>query len=236
MSNWYVLYIRPFTEEGKPQKISFPLVGSRVVHFLAQSEDQEKNDEDTKNPLWPIFQDDARPSWAPDFLGLGYSVVFKREGLPKMAVKLGIRNPDNLKKEGKTPTSDGKRTLTFDDVWVVGVTPTYRPIGMPSTSMKPEEWWLKTSQVSGLASPYISPGGAQVVVGAQRLSDVVASMMHTPEGFPRQIPGLEDQGPEALSEFVNPRLPLLPVVRNEPDQPGHGGQVDQYASTPLFRN
>lgn len=235
MSNWYVLYVRPLTEDGKPQKISFPLVGTRIAHFLAQSDDQEKNDKDMKNPLWKIIQDEARPAWAPDLYRLGYAVVFKREGLPKIAVSLGIRNPDNLKKEGKTANSSDKRTLTFDDVWVVGVNPTYMPMGMPSTEMRPEDWWLTTSQVSGIASPYITPGGAEVVVGAQRLSDVVASMLHTAEGYPRTVPGLQDQGPEALSEFVNPRLPILPVVRDEPNQPGNGGQVDRYATTPLFR-
>lgn len=235
MSNWYILYLRSFDEDGQPLPMTFPLVGSTICHKLGQSEDQEKNDKDKENPLFKLFQPEARPAWSPDFLTMGYAIVFKREGLPKLAVKLGIRNPENLKKEAQTPTSTGKRILTFDDAWVAGVTPLHHPLGMPSTKLPPEEWWLSVSQVVGLASPYISAGGAQVVVGAQRLSDVVTSMLNTKEGFPRVVPGLDDVQPDALTEFRNPRLPILPVVRNEPDQPGHGGQLDKYAASPVYR-
>lgn len=234
-SSWYVLYVRPLTKEGKPKKIAFPLVGKRLVHFLGRSQDDEQLQQEKKNPLWNKIQDDSRPSWAPDLLRLGYAVAFKREGMPLLALKLGIQNPENLKTRGFEVGKSNKRVLTFDDVWVVAINPEFTPFVMPSTNLDPREWWSQTREAAPRVAPYIVPGGGEIVVGAQRLSDVVKSMLSTPEGLPRPIPGLEDQDLDSLATLVNPMLPRLPVVRNEPDQPGYSGQLDYFAGLELFR-
>lgn len=234
-SSWYVLYVRPLTKDGKPKKLAFPLVGKHIVHFLGQLGDDEKLAEDKKNPLWDKIQDDNRPAWAPDLLRMGYAVVFKREGLPKLAIQLGITSPEKLKKEGQQTGNSKARVLSFDDVWVVGVVPYNMPFVMPKTSLTPAEWWSLTREGAPVAAPYIAPGGGDIVVGAQRLSDVVRSMLSSPQGYPRPIPGLEDHERDSLAQLVNPMLPRLPVVRNEPDQPGYGGQLDYFAGLELFR-
>ncbi len=234
-SSWYVLYVRPLTKEGKPKKIAFPMVGRRLVHFLGRTDNDERLQEDKKNPMWDKIQDDNRPSWAPDLLRLGYAVAFKRDSLPKVALRLGITDPEKLKTEGFQVGRSRQRVLTFDDVWVVGINPVYTPFVMPNTSLKPHEWWSQTKEGAPLGSPFIVPGGGDIVVGAQRLSDVVKSMLSTPEGMPRPIPGLLEEDNDSLRTLVNPMLPKLPVVRNEPDQPGYGGQLDYYAGLELFR-
>lgn len=233
-SSWYVLYVRPLTKEGKPVKMSFPLVGKRVIHFLGRSEDDAQLQEDKKSPLWDKIQDDNRPSWAPDLLRLGYAIVFKREGLPKLALRLGITDPKKLKTEGPQNGRRGHRVLTFDDVWVVGVSPYNQPFVMPNTNAQPGEWWSRTRDKGSVDAPWIAPGGGQIVVGAQRLSDVVRSIFSTPEGYPRAMPGLEDEESQALVQLVNPMLPRLPVVRVEPVRPT-SGPLEYYSGIELFR-
>lgn len=232
-ASWYVLYVRPLTKDGKPKKLAFPLVGRKIVHFLGR--DQDKLDQDKKSPLWDKIQDENRPSWAPDLLRMGYAVVFKREGLPKLAIQLNITDPKKLQRNGLETGRSKQRVLTFDDVWVVGVVPYNMPFVMPKTSLTPAEWWSSTKEAAAVDSPFIAPGGGDIVVGAQRLSDVVRSIFSTPNGYPRPIPGLEDEEQDSLAQLVNPMLPRLPVVRNEPDQPGYGGQLDYYAGVELFR-
>lgn len=234
-SSWYVLYIRPITKDGKPKKMAFPLMGRQLVHVLGNTDDDEKLQRDRKNPMWPIIQDENRPAWAPDLLRLGYAVVFRRDGLPKLAVRLGIQDPEKIKKQGRGIGQSNQRVLTFDDVWVVAVNPNFTPFPMPKTSLSPAVWWSQTRESATLADPFIAPGGGQIVVGAQRLSDVVRSMLSSPEGYPRPIPGLEPSEQDSLREIVNPMLPRLPVVRNEPDQPGYSGQLDHFAGLELFR-
>ena len=235
-SNWYVLYIRPVDREGKPLPLAFPLVGRRIVHYLGRSDDQEQLDRDRKNPMWNRIQDGVRPAWAPDLLRLGYAVVFKRDGLPKLAVKLGIKNPDKLRAAGGG-SSGGKRVLTFDDVWVVGVEPQFSPIGMPTTDQSPEDWWLAVPQVRGDASPYAAPGGGEVMTGAQRLSDVVSAYLKTPNGLPRVVPTVqqvEDENP--WQEFQNPLVPALPRVSDELSYArNQAGSQSYYTSLRLFR-
>lgn len=232
-ASWYVLYVRPLTKEGKPKKMAFPLVGRKLVHFLGKSPDNLETDK--KSPLWDKIQDDNRPAWAPDLLRMGYAVVFKRESLPKLAVQLRVTDPKKIQQRGPETGRSGARVLTFDDVWIVGVIPYNMPFVMPNTSLEPAEWWSLTRDSAPPASPYLAPGGGDIVVGAQRLSDVVRGILSTPEGYPRPIPGLEDADRDSLAQLVNPMLPRLPVVRNEPDQPGYGGQLDYYAGLELFR-
>jgi hypothetical protein len=232
-ASWYVLYVRPTTKDGKPKKMAFPLVGKKLVHKLGSATDDEKLNRDKKSPLWDKIQDGDRPAWAPDILRLGYAIVFRRDGLPKLAVKLGIQDPAKMKTQGK---GTGKqRALSFDDVWVVGLNPSYTPFVMPSTNMKAEEWWSKTKDTAPLASPYVAPGGGEIVVGAQRLSDVVRSMLSTPSGYPRPVPGLEQSELDSLAQLVNPTLPRLPTIRDEPDQPGYTGDAGSFAGVRLFR-
>lgn len=208
-----------------------PLVGSRVVYLLGQGDD-EKVTRDKKNPLWEKFQDGVRPAWAPDFLRLGYAVIFKREGLPKLAVKLGIKSPENAKK-----SKSRKRVLTFDDVMVVACLPGLRPLYMPSLTLAPEAWWLGTKEAPRVTSPYLAPGGVQVVAGEQRLADVVASMLRSAHGYPRQQP---QQALDDYSEFltISPVLPaprfLRPAV--DPNNPGSAGGRDRgFSGIELFR-
>ena len=234
-SSWYVLYVRPLTKDGQPRKLAFPLMGKKLVHFLGRGQDDEQLQRDKKNPLWPKIQDDSRPAWAPDLLRLGYAIAFKREGLPALALRLGIQDPEKLKTQGFQVGNSKKRVLTFDDVWVVAINPSFTPFVMPDTSLDTREWWSQTRENAPKDAPYVVPGGGQIVVGAQRLSDVIRAMLSTPEGLPRPIPGLEDQDRDSLAVLVNPMLPRLPVVRNEPDQPGYGGQLDYYAGLELFR-
>lgn len=214
--------------------MAFPVVGRKLVHFLGRSDDQEQLDKDKQNPMWERVQDGVRPAWAPDLFRLGYCVAWKREGLPKLAIKLGIKNPEKLKSDGISKFNNGKRLLTFDDVWIVGITPTHRPFGMPATALPPEEWWLSVNQISGAASPYVVPGGGEIVVGAQRLADVVSEILSTPHGYPRIVPGLDEMN-ESQTQVVNPMIPRLVVRRNEPDLPGTGGELDQFAGLELFR-
>lgn len=232
-ASWYVLYVRPLTKDGKPKKMAFPLVGRKLVHFLGK--DPEDLEKDKSNALWDKIQDENRPSWAPDLLRMGYAIAFKRDGLPKLAVRLGITDPKKVQQRGPETGKFNQRVLTFDDVWLVGIQPYNTPFVMPNTSLRPQEWWSQTREGAPSAAPFIVPGGGDIVVGAQRLSDVVRAILATPEGYRRPIPGLEDVELDSLAQLVNPMLPRLPVVRNEPDQPGYGGQLDYYAGLEIFR-
>jgi hypothetical protein len=200
-ATWYMLHIRP---QGKKIPVNGqPLVGQHVAHVLGKTLDEggnlvideEKLSLDKKNPFWPKFQDEARPAWAPDFMRLGYVIVFRREGLPKLAVKLGLKNPAKLKKEGKDPNKPGpggKRILTFDDVYAVGVVPSKMPMYCPDVKLRPEDWWLNTKSSGTPTSPYLAPGGATIAVGAERLADLVVQILRTPNGYPRPLPVEED--------------------------------------------
>ncbi len=240
-TGWVVLFIRSVDKEGKPQALpKFPLVGEKVVHFLGKSDDGEKQKKDKENPLWDKVQDGVRPAWAPDILRMGYCVVFKREDLPRLALKLGIKNPEKLKKEngGKPKATGGARVLTFDDVWAVAVEPERRPMLMPILTLNDEEWWLATGDAPKAGSAFMAPGGAVVRDGAHRMADIVSVMLSTPHGRPRPLPTETD--PDDYSEFNNPLVPVDKevTVQDHPDTPaGHGqsGPSDQYATTPLFR-
>jgi hypothetical protein len=205
-----------------------PLVGSRVVYLLGQGTD-EKIAKDKKNPLWEKIQDGVRPAWAPDFLRLGYAIVFKREGLPRLAVRLGIKSPENAAK-----VKSRKRVLTFDDVTVAACLPYRKPFYMPSLTLAPEAWWLGMKDSPRVTSPYLAPGGVQVVNGEQRLADVVATMLRTAHGYPRQQPqqpGLD------YSEFIT-LSPILPAPRMRPADsrgPESIGRDAGYSGIELFR-
>ncbi len=244
-ASWYMLHIRPKGKKIPPT--GWPLVGQHVAHMLGKSvdatgrmvDDEDKLVADKKNPFWAKFQDEARPAWAPDFLRLGYVIVFRREGLPKLAVKLGIKNPAKLKKEGEDPNQPGpggKRVLTFDDVYAVGVVPTKMPMYCPDVKLKPEEWWLATKSSGSITAPYLSPGGATIAVGGARLADLVVQMLRTPNGYPRPLPVEED--PDDYSEFINPLVPVLPKAppdTSDAQGAGAGGTDMGWAGTELFR-
>jgi hypothetical protein len=240
-ANWYILYVRKVDANGKPMPLpAFPLVGDKVVHTLGKSDDGEQQKADKNNPLWTKIQDGVRPAWAPDILRMGYAVVFSREGFPKMAIKLGLRNPAKLKQEKggiSHVTPDGKRILNFDDVWVVGAEPERRPFPMPPLHLTDEEWWLSTSEKPDLTSAFMAPGGVKVMLGAQRLADVVAEMLRTPHGRPRPLPYEDD--PDDYSEFVNPLEPVFPwspdVDERTVDTVDRGDGQGRYAGLELFR-
>ena len=234
-SSWYLLHITPPSDKKEPEEeqperatpetaeepikekieeekalsLSMPQVGATLVHFLGKG-NSPHSEKDEQDPLWDKIQDEARPAWAPDFLRKGYAVVFKREGLPKLAVKLGIRNPQGLTKEEIERAR--QRILTFDDVWVAGCVPHYNPIYFPDKDLSVEDWWLATKEGGTATSPYLAPGGVTVAVGPQRLSDVVISMLRTPEGFPRPITDVNEE--DDMSEFINPLVPLKPSRPN----------------------
>ena len=240
-ASWYMLHIRP---QGKKIPVNgWPLVGQHVAHQLGKpGADEERLAADKKSPFWLKFQDDARPTWAPDFLRLGYAIVFRREGLPKLAVKLDIKNPAKLKKDGKDPNQpgpNGKRILTFDDVYAIGVIPSKMPMYCPDVKLKPEAWWLDTKSSGTPTSPYLAPGGATVAVGAQRLADIVVQMLRTPNGYPRPLP--VEENIDDYSEFINPLVPLLPKGPgttsdiNDKDGAGAAGTDMGYAGMELFR-
>jgi len=230
-TSWYLIHIRPPPveeddkkgQEDADKKASdvaestmlgpdrFPLVGTTVCHMLGlEAYDEERLKRDKETPLWDKIQDEARPAWAPDLLRLGYAILFKREGLPKLAVKLGIKNP--LSMDGKNKNKR-KRTLTFDDVYVIGVVPHMMPFYMPDVKLKPEDWWLSTKESKSVMAPYLAPKGCTVVTGAQRLADVVIQILRSPEGYPRDNP-LRDEEAE-YAEFMNPLVPLLPRSPND---------------------
>lgn len=194
--------------------LSVPQVGTPILHFAPVDEDRGAKEKQQENVLWEMIQDDNRPAWAPDLLRLGYAVVFKREGLPKLAVKLGIRNPAKVTVEERRRSRD--RILTFNDVWVMGVVPHRMPFYFPDKDLEPEEWWLATREANSSWAPYLAPQGATVATGAQRLSDVVIQMLRTPQGFPRKVPGQED---DDFGEFINPLVPLLPKSPAETSRP-----------------
>lgn len=194
-------------EEEKRHSLTVPQVGTPICHFLGLSDGFSERDK--KNVLWDKIQDGARPAWAPDFLRLGYAVCFKREGLPKLAVKLGIRNPATVTNEDRRRSR--ARILTFDDVMVMGCVPHMNPMYFPDKDLDVEEWWLATKENRGIASPYLAPKGVTVATGAQRLADVVIQMLRTPNGYPRGEPQMEDMPePDDYSEFINPLLPIRP--------------------------
>lgn len=239
-ASWYLLFVRAEGQERLPKT---PMVGERVRHFLGKSEDSEKQTKDSENPLWPKIQDGVRPAWSPDILRLGYTVMWKREGLPKLAVRLGIKNPKKLKEaKGGLPTKsgNGKRVLTFDDAFVVGVQPEKSPFYMPPLSLNDEDWWLESRAMPKVTSPYIAPGGATVVTGMQRLADVVAAMLSTPSGYPRsEPPSVNDPADmSSFDEFDNtlqkvkdlPQAdePQQKVDLQNPVSPSTGGGIDLF--------
>lgn len=224
-TSWYLIHIRPESKEDDkasdgskasdaaeatmlgPDKI--PLVGTTVKHMLGlDAYDEEKLKRDKESPLWDKIQDEARPAWAPDFLRLGYAVVFKREGLPKLAVRLGLKNPQMMEKG--EPAKKGERVLTFDDVLVIGVVPHMAPMYMPDVRLSPEEWWLSTKEAGSVTSPYLAPGGVTVATGAQRMADVVVQILRSTENYPRTLPESVAEEEDDFSEFMNPLVPLLP--------------------------
>lgn len=216
---------RQEVEEEEQRLLRIPQVGTTICHFVG-SEDGFKS-KDTENVLWEKIQDGARPAWAPDLLRLGYAVVFKREGLPKMAARLGIKNPVNVpleKRRGK------RRVLTFDDVMVMGVVPHMRPFYFPDKDLSPEDWWLSTREPHSLTSPYLAPKGCTIATGAKRMADVVIEMLRQPGSFPRSDPTRD--GDEDYSEFLNPLTPLLPRSPAEvgpyPRYSGYGGRDGNY--------
>jgi hypothetical protein len=236
-TSWYLLFIRPEDADAPPRA---PMVGEKVCHILGQSEDADQQKRDKENGLWSKIQDGIRPAWSPDLLRLGYTVVFARDALPKLAAQLQIKNPVKLKQEkgGIPPSMGGKRVLTFDDVWVVGVEPERSPFYMPPLDKDDEDWWLATRDMPKVTSPFIAPGGAKVMLGMQRMADVVAEMMATPSGYPRTQPPTEnDPGDlDTWGEVDNPLLQRVGDLPNQGEQPetnpGPGGG---FASTPLFR-
>ena len=179
---------RERVRKEREANLPLPQVGSDVIHFVV---------DDKENPLWEKFQDGNRPAWAPDFKRLGYAIVFRREALPKLAVKLGIKRPENA----------GPNELSFDDVWAVGVVPQRNPMYMPAIDLDTENWWLSTQERGSALSPMIVPGGVTVATGGKRLSDIVVEILRTPENYPRNLP-LEEN--DEYSEFTNPLVPILP--------------------------
>jgi hypothetical protein len=203
------------------QRLKIPQVGTPICHFLGV--DAEYSERDKQNVLWDKIQDGVRPAWAPDLMRLGYSVVFKREGLPKLAVKLGIKNPVNVTKEDRRRSRN--RTLTFDDVLVMGCVPHMKPMYFPDKDLDAEEWWLATKESRRVTSPYLAPRGCTVATGAQRLADVVIQMLRSPSDFPRYVPTMDDDK-EDFSEFMNPLVPILPKGPSDHDilrQTRYGG-------------
>lgn len=227
MSPWYVLYIRPApAEDGTQAPLpTFPDVGSQVVNFLGR--DPEREADDKKNPLWPVIQDGIRPAWAADVLRLGYALVFKREGLVKLLLKLKVSS--EAKQLGR------KRALTFDDVWVVEAQPKYQPFyHPPASTTNTEHWWNETQSAPPVWSPFVAPGGVTVTVGAQRLSDVVRQIFSTPEGYPRMNP------PTGFTEeettFLKPLVPINPAAPSSTSVSDTTTiRRDHMAGTPLYR-
>jgi hypothetical protein len=172
---------------------------------------------DQKNPLWPLIQDDARPSWAPDILRMGYAIVWKREDLIPLLIKLGVRNPEKARAEkGGIQYRKGKQRLFyFDDVWVASVEPRFRPMYLPPMEeKKPKEWWASaTTRTPPPASSWLAVGGVTVADGTQRLADVVARLLKTPTGYPRTMPGVEMD-------------PVLTEVANMTTAPAQAGGAD----------
>lgn len=246
-TSWYLIHIRPEPVDETDEKAkeeadkkaseaaestmlgpdNIPLVGTTVQHVLGlEAYDEERLARDKKNPLWDKIQDDARPAWAPDLLRLGYAIVFRREGIPKLAVKLGLKNPLTLDKSAQGNRKG--RVLTFDDVLVIGVVPHMSPMYLPDVRLKPEEWWLSTKEKKSVNSPYIVPKGVTVATGAQRMADVVVQILRSPEGYPRIVHDSIEEDPDDFSEFMNPLVPLLPKSPTEkggdsPDTTRYGG-------------
>lgn len=170
---------------------------------------------DKENPLWDKIQDDARPAWAPDFLRMGYAIMWKRDSLVDLLIKLGIRNPEIAKEErgGLQRMKGNSRVLYFDDVWVVAIQPRFRPFYAPSMKLAPREWWMEAqTRTPPKIASYIAPGESEVMNGSQRLADVVASILKTPNGYPRTLPGV-DMDP-VLREVTNMAAPPK-VMENE---------------------
>lgn len=192
---WYLLYVKPADQDKLPD---FPLPGTQVVHKL--------NEEDHKdNSLWSRIQDGVRPAWAPDLLRLGYAIVFKRGSLVPIFIALDVQSPDKAKKKfGR------KRTLTFEDVWVIQVNPQRRPFVCPPSCLTDEEWWLSTKNRANTLSAWVCPGGVVTMEGAKRLADLIREQMATPEGYPRHIPGLDNN--VDYYEVLNPLIPKMPTT------------------------
>ena len=216
-TSWYLLYVRGLDDKNQPKMLpTFPVVGHKVTHLLGASSDEVQMKKDRENPLWEKIQDDARPTWAPDFLRMGFSIMFKRDDLVDILLKLGIRNPETSKeKDGGLLRMKGKsRCLYFDDVYVVAVEPQFRPMYAPLMSKPVRDWWMAaTTRTPPKRAAYIAPGAATVMNGAQRLADVVASILKTPGGYPRRMPGV-NMNP-VLEEITN-----LIVVPEEDMNPG----------------
>jgi hypothetical protein len=240
-SGWYLLYVAPESEGSDCTHVPvFPLLGDRVVHHLGAGQTEAEAATDKKNPLFDKIQDGSRPAWAPDLLRLGYAYVFQRKGLPKLALQLGIKNPQKLLEQegGVLKQKGGHRVLTFNDVFVVGVQPGRRPFYAPNLGMGTEEWWTATNARPPVWAPFLAPQGAQVVEPACRLADVVMRMLGTPEGFPRPTPE-NPISDSPYSEFTSPGVPLLPRVVPDVSYvygPGALGRDNGYASgLELFR-
>lgn len=232
-SAWYLILIRPEGKNSKEQ-IRLPPMGSTVSHKFAEMADDEVRQNKVKesNPFWDLFQDDHRPIWAPDFFRLGYAIVWKREGLPKQVLKLGLRNPEH-----KAPGFQGKkRVLMFDDVWAIPVIPVKTPMALPDMALKGAQWWDQLRNPGKIAQPYLAPGGVKVMGGAQRLSDVVYTMIN---GYHMQsddtLLSLKDD------EFSNIMTTYAPEVDESregrpPYSGGPGGpNRTRQAHTPIFR-
>ena len=226
--NFYVLYVRQVCDDGKTKAPmpEFPLVGNTICHHLTE--------EDAKtNTLWSRIQDGARPTWAPDILRMGYALVFRGESLPKMALKLDIKSEEQLQKNKST---FGKKILTFDDVWVLALTPRYPPFYNPPSSLTDENWWLSTQESAPCIASFLAPGGGVVLTPPQRLVDVVRAQLGTTHGYPRPIPGLQDAEDDysAILNPLVPRLPIVPVTEYQPSQVDTTGRQG-YAGMKLFR-
>lgn len=90
-----------------------PQPTTKIKHFI--SEDDLRPGAQDSNELAKFFSDDARPIWAPDFLAMGYCVVFPHtylvENLDKLLKSASEYDPKSTadsKKEMQRPAADGE--------------------------------------------------------------------------------------------------------------------------------
>jgi hypothetical protein len=81
-----------------------PIVGTQIIHKLKDAE--LANTKSAKNPLVKYFHDDARPVWAPDFVHLGYAVVFPYSGVEALVKKLDDNKSDKGDKSTPAPKTE----------------------------------------------------------------------------------------------------------------------------------